>query len=89
MSRSPFTRVRIGAPSDGSIEYVGSRGGCTSPIGAAVMRAKCPFASFHRICHTRRKASKLSGLWRGTIIQGGEWRATADEDGHDGFAVAL
>jgi hypothetical protein len=39
--------VGIGAPSDGSIEYVGSQGGCTSPIGAAIMSAKRPFASSH------------------------------------------
>ena len=49
MSWSPFTRVGIDAPSDGSIEYVGSRGGCTSRIGAAIMSTMRPFASSHRI----------------------------------------
>ena len=35
------------------------------------------------------KASKLSGFGVETIIQGGEWHATTDEDGHYCFAVAL
>ena len=87
MSRSPFTRVGIGAPSDGSIEYVGSQGGCTSPIGAAVMSAKGSFAGSDRIGHAWRKASKLSGFGVETIIQGGEWHATAN--GRYSFAVAL
>src|SRR5215212_4105204 len=65
VSRSPFTRVGIGAPSDGSIEHVGSQGGCTSPIGAAVMSAKRPFASSHRIGHARRKRRNQAALaWK-------------------------
>jgi len=57
--------ILIGAPSDGSIEYVGARGSCTSPIGAAVMSAKRPFASSHRIGHARRKRRNQAALaWK-------------------------
>jgi hypothetical protein len=38
---------------------------------------------------TRGESVETSGFGVETIIQGGEWRATADEDGHYCFAVAL